>query len=102
MKTYPPAPPTAAVRLTDEERHKPRTLWFADGHSVQARVTRVEKDGIYIISADNTEFIKATDLCTVDRVGFGFGTRKESAWVARVEASEAQKKSVKLTPVLHV
>jgi len=101
MKTIPFALPVADPRLTDEDEQQLRTLWFADGKSLLARVTKVEKDGIQITSPETSGFINASELCTVDRVRYGFGTRKESAWVAQMNAKEAKQKSAKLTHDLH-
>jgi hypothetical protein len=93
MKTRPVVQPAV-----DEEQSPLRTLWFADGRSFPARVTKVQKDGIHITSPETSGFIEASDLSTVDRVHYGFGTRKEDAWVARMNANQAKKK---LTLELH-
>lgn len=88
MKTSPVSDP----RLIDETHHELRTLWFADGTSVVASVTKVEENGIQISSPGTTGFINATELCTADRVHYRFGTRAEDAWVARVNSIEAKRK----------
>lgn len=84
--------PVIDPRWIDETRHEMRTLWFADGTSLLAQVTKVEENGIQITSAKISGFINASELCTVDRVHFRFGTRNEDAWVARVNAMEKKRK----------
>jgi hypothetical protein len=94
MKALPFALPAAVLHINDDAEQPTRTLWFADGRSLVTRVTKVEKTGIQIDGPDKSDFVQATDLCTADRVRFGFGTRKETAWVNRVAAVEAKQKSL--------
>lgn len=79
-------------RWIDETHHELRTLWFADGTSLVATVTKVGEDGIQVTSPKRTGLITAAELCTADRVHYRFGTRAEDAWVARVNAIEAKQK----------
>lgn len=93
MKNYPVFPAAVDRRLTHQDQNQLRTLWFADGKTLPARVTKVEKDGIQYSTVDAEGFIKATDLCTADRVRYGFGTRKEGMWVEKMLANVAKQKS---------
>lgn len=95
MKTSFPSSPVSDPRWIDATHHELRTLWFADGTSLLARITKVEKDGIQITSPKMTGFIKAAELCTVDRVHYRFGTRSEDAWVARLNTIESERKTSK-------
>ena len=67
-----------------------RTVWLANGSSITADVTKVEKGGIHINSPQAPHFISASELSMADRVHYGFGTRKETAWAARVTAYNAK------------
>jgi len=93
MKTFPPPAPSIDRRLTYQDQHEARTLWYADGRSLVAMVTKLDSDGIHFSSAETSGFIKASELCTADRVRYGYGTRQEGAWVARVNANVAKHKS---------
>jgi hypothetical protein len=96
MKSLPFAQPVADPRMSDEDSSSMRTLWLADGKSLPARVTKVERGGIQVSSDEESRFISASDLCTLDRVHFGFGTRKETAWVAQMNANVAKQRSARL------
>ena len=68
-----------------------RSLWLANGESLRAHVTKVESDGLRITNAEKqSSFINAPDLSTADRVRYGFATRKEEAWMQRMEANLAK------------
>ena len=95
MKTIPLVPPIVDAQLVDEDQQALTTLWFADGKSMSARVTKVGSNGIQFTTLGASGFINATDLCTVDRVRYGYGTRQESAWVAKMNANEAKRNSVR-------
>jgi hypothetical protein len=92
MRTTTDSLPVSDPRWIDEAHHELRTLWFADGTSLDAKITKVEENGIQITSPKSTGFINATDLCTADRVHYRFGSRAEDAWLARVNACEARQK----------
>jgi hypothetical protein len=92
MRRPPLSSPVIDPRWIDGTRHESRTLWFTDGTSLLAQVTKIEGKGIQITSARINGFINASELCTVDRVHFRFGTRSEDAWVARVNATEEKRK----------
>ena len=80
---------TMAVMELDEPEM--RILWLANGDRLQAHVTKVESDGLRITNAEKeASFISALDLCTADRVRYGFGTRKEEAWMQKMEAGVAK------------
>ena len=78
--------------VVEEDLHQVRTLWFADGSSFPARITKVQSDGIQILNEGAAKFVNASDLSTFDRVHFGFGSRKEESWVARLSANQAKQK----------
>jgi hypothetical protein len=81
--------PVPDGRLT-QDNQKVRTLWYADGRSLNALVTKLDNDGIHFSAGGTSGFIPAEELCTADRVRYGYGTRKEGAWVERVNANVAK------------
>jgi hypothetical protein len=93
MKDRPSFPPVPDRRLNDQDQNRARTLWYADGRSLNARVTKLDKDGIHFATTDASGFIEAAELCTADRVRYGFGTRLEAKWVERVTATLDKQKA---------
>ena len=93
MKDQLSFPPVTDRRLSDQDQNRARTLWYADGRSLDALVTKVDRDGIHIAIGDSSGFIKAEELCTSDRVRYGFGTRSETKWVQRVAATLDKQKN---------
>jgi len=85
-------------RLNDQDQNRVRTLWYADGRSLSALVTKVDRDGIHFSTAASSGFIPAVDLCTADRVRYGFGSRSETKWVERVTATLDKQKTALITP----
>lgn len=85
---FPLNAPEAAMELDEPEM---RSLWLANGESLQAHVTKVESDGLRITNAGKeTSFISASDLSTADRVRYRFATRKEESWMQKMEANLAK------------
>ena len=80
------------LRKTDDDPQKLHTIWFVDGSNISARITKVDGQGIYIASPERSGFIGASELCTADRVRYGFGTRKEEEWAAKLNAHEKSAK----------
>ncbi len=100
MKDQPSFPPITNRRLSELDQSRVRTLWYADGRSLEALVTKVEKDGVHIATTDDASgFIPAEELCTSDRVRYGFGTRAEARWVERVTATLDKQKTSSSSPL---
>ncbi len=86
--SFPIASSAAVMELDEPEM---RSLWLANGENLRAHITKVESDGLRITNAEKeSTFINAPDLSTADRVRYGFGTRKEEAWMQKMEANLAK------------